>query len=134
MAKQTTAGSVDTYLAKLPPETRKVLERLRAVIHATAPGVTERISYGIPTFEVQGQNLLALAGWKNHVSLYPITGAMVKAFPDDIKAHRTGPGTLQFPLEESIPMTLIRGIVRVRVKEVSSGSRRGRPAARKKPK
>src|SRR4030095_10376634 len=100
MAKQTTAGSVDAYIAKFPSETRKRLERLRALIHTAAPGATERISYGIPTFGLNGQNLLYLAGWKDHVSLYPVTGAMEKAYQEDIKTHRTGKGTLQFPLEE----------------------------------
>jgi uncharacterized protein YdhG (YjbR/CyaY superfamily) len=111
--------SVDAYIATFPAATQKVLKELRALIRKAAPGVSERISYGIPTFDVNGQYLIYLAGWKKHISIYPVTTAITHALKEEIKAYRKGKGTLQFPLGQPMPTALIRRIVKVRLAEVS---------------
>jgi uncharacterized protein YdhG (YjbR/CyaY superfamily) len=125
MAKRSTARPIDTYIAKFPPETQKVLKKLRALIRSTAPDVTEKISYGIPAFDLNGHYLIYLAGWKKHIALYPVTPGVAKAFKEEIEPHWSGKGTLQFPLEQPMPMDLIRRIVKFRVKEIG-----GMPARR----
>jgi uncharacterized protein YdhG (YjbR/CyaY superfamily) len=120
MAKPPTFSTVEEYIAQLPPETRKVLKQLRALIKSNAPRVTERISYAIPTFELNGRYLIYLAGWKKHISLYPVTAAMLKAFKKELEPYQTGKGTLQFPLDHPMPTDLIKRIVEVRVKELAS--------------
>jgi uncharacterized protein YdhG (YjbR/CyaY superfamily) len=62
MANRSTAGSIDEYIAAFPPETRKVLEEMRALIRAAAPDATETISYAIPTFDLNGRHLVHFAG------------------------------------------------------------------------
>lgn len=114
-----TAGSVDKYIAGFPPATQKVLKALRALIRKTAPGVSERISYGIPTFDLKGTYLIYLAGWKKHIAIYPVTAAMTHAFKEEIKPYRSGKGTLQFTLGAPMPSDLIRRLVKVRVAEIS---------------
>jgi uncharacterized protein YdhG (YjbR/CyaY superfamily) len=120
MAKRSTGGAVDKYIAARPPETRKALKALRALIRKTAPGVTERISYGIPTFDLQNTYLVYLAGWKNHISMYPVTAAVTRALKEELKPYQTGKGTLQFPLGRPMPVGLIRRIVKLRVAEVKA--------------
>ncbi len=115
------ARSVQAYIAECSPESRKVLKQLRALIKATAPRATEKISYGIPTFNLNGHYLVYIAGWRDHISLYPVTGGLAREFKDELKPYRTGKGTLQFPLAQPIPKGLIRRIVKFRVSEVSSG-------------
>jgi uncharacterized protein YdhG (YjbR/CyaY superfamily) len=115
---RTAARTVADYIAKLPPTARKAVKRLRALIKGTAPGLTERISYGIPTFDLDGKRLLYIAGWKDHVSVYPVTPAMVRELKDALKPYRSGRGTLRFEPDAPLPVTLIRRIVRVRVAEV----------------
>src|SRR5690348_12289563 len=73
MAKPTTVAD---YIAKAPPVARRALKQLRTAIKAAAPGITERISYGIPTFELDGRYLLYIAAFKEHVSVYPVTSGM----------------------------------------------------------
>ena len=113
------ASSVAAYIAKSPPESRKPLRALRALVRAAAPRATEKISYGIPAFVLNGKNLVYIAGWKNHVSLYPVTAGVARSLKNDIKPYQTGKGTLQFPLANPLPKTLIRKIVTIRVSEVS---------------
>jgi uncharacterized protein YdhG (YjbR/CyaY superfamily) len=114
------ASSVQAYIAECPPESRKVLKELRALIKATAPGATEKISYGIPTFNMNGRYLVYIAGWRKHISLYPVTGGVAREFKDEIKPYRSGKGTLQFPLTQPMPKALIRRIVKFRVAEVTT--------------
>lgn len=130
MTKQTPAASVDAYLAQFPPETREVLAELRALIRGAAPEATERISYGIPTFDLAGRYLVYLAGWRKHVSLYPVTSGMEAAFRDELTPYRKGKGTLQFPLGQPMPTDLIRRIVELRVREIEEAPTRRRGAAR----
>lgn len=116
---KSTARSVQAYIAECPPDARKVLKQLRTLVKATAPRATETISYGIPTFNLNGRYLVYLAGWKKHISLYPVTGGVAREFRDEIEPYRTGKGTLQFPLAQPLPKGLIRRIVKFRVSEVS---------------
>lgn len=106
--------SMDEYIASFPQETQKVLEDIRATVKAVAPDAKEKISYQIPTFELNGRNLIHFAGWKKHVSLYPVP-AGDEAFEKKISKYVAGKGTLKFPLDKPLPMKLISKIVEYRV-------------------
>jgi len=112
---RSTAKSIDEYIAEFPPETRKVLEGLRALIKASAPGATEKISYAIPTFYLNG-NLVHFAGYVRHIGLYPGASG-IQAFKEDLKPYKSAKGSVQFPLGQPLPTDLIRRIVEFRVKE-----------------
>ncbi|MBL1073756.1 DUF1801 domain-containing protein [Nocardia sp. 2] len=103
MAEVTT---VDDYLAGFPDDVRAVLERIRATLHAAVPDGTEDISYQIPTIRVDGRAVVYLAGWKQHVSVYPVPAGDA-AFEEAIAPYRAGRGTLKFPLHKPIPYELI---------------------------
>jgi uncharacterized protein YdhG (YjbR/CyaY superfamily) len=120
MATGPTATSIDAYVAAFPPETQKVLAELRDLAKATAPGVTEKISYAIPTFELNGQYLVYFAAWKKHIGFYPITGTVAAAFADEIKPYKRRKGSGPFPLAQPMPTDLIRRIVEFRVGEVTA--------------
>src|SRR5262245_711551 len=100
-----------------------MLKQLRALVRAAAPRATEKISYGIPTFVLDGTMLVYIAGWREHVSLYPVTAAMTRALKKDIARYQTGKGTLQFPLMNPLPTSLIKKLVKVRLKEVAGRAR-----------
>jgi uncharacterized protein YdhG (YjbR/CyaY superfamily) len=138
MPTRSTFTSVDDYIAKSPPAAQKVLKKLRALIRTAAPKATERISYGIPVFELNGRYLVYLAGWQKHISLYPVTAGLAQAFKKEIAPHRSGKGTLQFPLDKPMPTDLIRRIVKFRVEELAAAPSRGRkkkpPSKTKQPK
>ena len=116
MANRSTAASIDEYIAGFPPETQKVLQAVRALIKASAPGATETISYAIPTFDLNGRHLVHFAGYAKHVGFYPIPTGM-QAFGDELKPYKQGKGSVQFPLDRPMPTDLIRRIVEFRVEE-----------------
>jgi uncharacterized protein YdhG (YjbR/CyaY superfamily) len=95
---------------------------VRAVIKAAAPGATERISYGIPTFDLNGKYLVYFAGWKKHISVYPVPGGDA-AF--EAALGPTSKGDVRFPLDQPLPADLIRRIVGFRVAEVTPRLRKG---------
>jgi uncharacterized protein YdhG (YjbR/CyaY superfamily) len=106
--------SMDEYVAAFPEEVRRKLEEARAAIKAAAPGAREKISYQIGAFELNGKDLLGLAGWKNHISIYPIPSGSA-AFNKEVSKFAAGKGTLKFPLDKPLPLKLIRQIVKNRV-------------------
>ena len=115
MADRSTARSIDEYIAEFPPETRKVLEELRALIKASAPDATEKISYAIPTFYLNG-NLVHFAAFEKHIGLYPGPSG-IQAFQEDLEPYKSAKGSVQFPLGQPLPVDLIRRIVEFRVEE-----------------
>lgn len=117
------AASVDTYVANLPPRTQQLIQHLRALVKEVVPEATERMSYGIPTFDLDGTYLVYLAAWKKHISIYPVTSAVDKALRDEIAPYRSGKGTLKFVLSDALPMDLIRQVVEVRKREITTGRR-----------
>jgi len=116
MTDRSTANSIDEYIAGFPPETQKVLEEMRALIRASAPGATETISYAIPTFDLGGRHLVHFAGYAKHVGFYPVPSGM-EAFKEELTPYRSGKGSAQFPLGQPLPTDLIRRIVEYRVEE-----------------
>jgi uncharacterized protein YdhG (YjbR/CyaY superfamily) len=113
MAK-TDFQSIDEYIAACPKQSQKPLQEIRAAIKAIVPDAKEKISYQIAAFELNGKNLLAFAGWKNHVSIYPIPAGS-KAFNEAVSKYVAGKGTVKFPLDKPLPMKLINQIVKYRI-------------------
>ena len=71
------AATVAQYIADTPPAARKALKAIRAAIKSVAPGITERISYRIPTFDLDGKYLLYMAAFREHVSVYRVTPGII---------------------------------------------------------
>src|SRR3954470_1695076 len=113
----TQMSSVAQYIAKSSPAARNALTQLRAAIRKAAPDVTERISYGMPTFDLDGRRMLYIAGFKDHVSLFWITKAMAEQYGDEIAKYRSVKATLRFALDKPIPVGLVARLVKVRVQE-----------------
>jgi len=109
------AQDVTEYIAMFPKETQKLLMQLRNTIRKTAPDADESISYGMPYYSQQGR-LLYFAAFKSHIGFYPLTSAIV-AFKKEIEKYKHAKGSVQFPLNEPLPIGLITRIVKFRVKE-----------------
>ncbi|HZM20475.1 MAG TPA: DUF1801 domain-containing protein [Anaerolineales bacterium] len=115
-SKKTQFKSIDEYIATFPDNMQKILEELRSTIKAAAPDAGETISYNIPTFTLNGKYLIYFAGWKNHISLYPIPIG-TDAFNKQVSKYAEGKGTLKFPMDKPLPMKLIAKIVNLKVAE-----------------
>ena len=106
---------ITAYILQFPPDVQQKLFALREAILAEAPEATEKIAYGIPTFYLGG-NLVHFAAYKNHIGFYP-TSSGVDAFRAELANYKLSRGTIQFPLDEPLPMDLIRRITRFRIRE-----------------
>jgi uncharacterized protein YdhG (YjbR/CyaY superfamily) len=115
--------TMDEYVAQFPKNVRDVWEELRRVMRESAPEAEETISYGIPTFDLNGKHLVHFAAYKNHVGFYP-TSSGIKAFKKELSPFNTSKGTVQFPLDKPIPFDLVKKIVKFRVKEIESKKKR----------
>jgi uncharacterized protein YdhG (YjbR/CyaY superfamily) len=109
------AKTIDAYIANCPKEVQKKLKDLRTTIKAAAPNATEKISYQMPTFYLEG-NLVHFAALKNHIGFYP-TPSGVQAFIKETSKYASTKGAIQFPLEEPLPLKLVSKIVKFRVAE-----------------
>jgi uncharacterized protein YdhG (YjbR/CyaY superfamily) len=105
-----TFRTVDEYIASFPDDVQEQLQGVRRAMRAAAPGTDEAISYGIPTLVLDGRYLMYFAGWKRHISVYPIPAVDAK-LDKEIERYRAGKGTLRFPLTEPIPYELIGRLV-----------------------
>ena len=112
-------NSIDEYIATFPKDIQKILIKVRRTIKAAAPNAGEKISYGIPTFTLDGKYLIYFAGWKHHISIYPIPVGD-DAFNQEIAPYAAGKGTLKFPIDKPIPLKLITKIVKLKVAERST--------------
>ena len=122
MEKRSVA-TIDEYIAQFTPGVQAMLGALRKVISEEAPEATEKIGYGIPTFDLHG-NLVHFAAFARHIGFYP-TPSAVAAFAGELAAYKSAKGSIQFPIDEPLPLELIRRMVAFRVAEnrARAGSR-----------
>lgn len=114
-AGKTTPQNIDEYIASFPNDIQEILEKIRLTIRNAAPDAKEKIAYQMPTFTLEG-NLVHFAAFKNHIGFYP-TPTGTEAFNKELSAYKRGKGSIQFPLDNPIPFSLITEIVKFRVKE-----------------
>ena len=110
-----TAKSIDEYISTSPDRIKTRLSKVREIVKRNAPHAEEAISYGIPTFRLNG-NLVHFAGCNNHIGFYTTPSGM-EAFKEQIAQYESAKGSVKFPLSEPLPEKLIAEIVKYRVEE-----------------
>lgn len=112
---KTNHQTIEAYISDFPEEVQKILQEIRSTIHKIAPEATEAIKYAIPTFVLNG-NLVHFAAFKNHIGFYPApTG--IAAFEKELAIYKQGKGSVQFPINEPMPLKLIEKIVKFRIEQ-----------------
>ena len=119
MAGKAKFTTIDGYIAQFPKEVQAILEEIRQTVADAAPGAVEAISYQIPTFKLNGSNLVHFAAWKGHIGFYA-TPAGNAAFQKELARYKMAKGSVQFPLDEPIPYKLVAKIAKCRVKEIEA--------------
>ena len=105
--------TIDDYIRSFPPEVQKRLKAIRQLVAKLAPDAQEQISYQMPTFYLNG-NLVHFAAFENHIGFYP-TPHGIEAFQKELSKYKNGKGSVQFPLDEPLPMKLIERMVKYRI-------------------
>ena len=109
-----TAKNIDDYIAGFPEDIQDILQQIRATIRKAAPGAEEAMKYAIPTFVLNGKNLVHFAAFRSHIGFYP-TPTGIDAFTKELSQYKQGKGSVQFPLDKPMPLKLITEIVKFNV-------------------
>lgn len=107
-------AGIDDYIAGYPKEVQTLLRQMWTTIKKAAPKTEESIKYGVPTFRLEGKNLVHFGGFKNHIGFFP-GPAGIAAFKKELAGYKTSKGTIQFPLDKKLPTMVITKIVKFRV-------------------
>ncbi|MFZ1677187.1 MAG: DUF1801 domain-containing protein [Saprospiraceae bacterium] len=108
-------ADIDEYNASFPQEVQVLLEKMRSTIHKAAPKAEEIISYSMPAFKLNGL-LVWYAAHTHHIGFYPRVSAM-EAFKKELNPYKSAKGSVQFPFDKPLPVSLIAKMVKFRVKE-----------------
>lgn len=109
-------STIDEYIKSFPADVRDILEKMRQAILEAAPDASETISYQMPTFKLNGKNLVYFAGFSHHIGFYPVPSG-IEAFKKELSVYKQGKGSVQFPLDKPIPYELVKRIVKFRAAE-----------------
>jgi len=112
---QNAPRDIDAYIRTFPEGIRTKLEEMRRTIRKAAPKAEETIRYQIPTFRLNG-NLVHFAAFRKHIGFYPAASG-IAAFKKELSVYQTGKGSVQFPLDQKLPLGLVRKIVMFRLQE-----------------
>jgi uncharacterized protein YdhG (YjbR/CyaY superfamily) len=115
MMRRTRFNTIDEYIRTFPKSIQDILQELRRTIRKAAPEAEEAISYQIPTFRLNG-NLVHFAAFKNHIGFFP-TSSGIRAFKKELSGYELSKGTVRFPMDKPLPLSLVSRIVKFRVKE-----------------
>lgn len=113
-------ANVEAYIQTFPIDVQQVLQTIRRTIREAAPDAVESIAYGMPAYKLAGKPLVYFGGYENHIGLYA-TPTGHSAFTEELSKYKQGKGSVQFPLDDPLPLDLIERIVRFRVGEINGG-------------
>lgn len=108
-------SNTDEYIATFPEKTKVMMEQLRNTIKKAAPKAEEVISYGMPAYKQNGM-LVYFAAFRNHIGFYP-TASGIKEFKNELFMYKGAKGSVQFPLDKPLPLSVVKKIVKFRVAE-----------------
>jgi uncharacterized protein YdhG (YjbR/CyaY superfamily) len=114
-------AEITAHLKKFDKPQRDCLEALRQAIREALPDADEVIKYGIPTFAIEGKGVIGFDGYKNHNSIFPYSGAINERLKDDLVNYEQTKGSIHFGKEKNFPKTLLRKIIRERLKQIAEG-------------
>lgn len=111
-------NQIDACIQAAPGVAQAKLKQLRALIQEFLPEADEAISYGMPAYKLRGKGVVAFAGYKQHVGFYPMSGSLIEDFKHELAGYKTSKGAVQFSLDKPLPKTLIKKLIRARVKQI----------------
>lgn len=108
---------IDVYFNTVTPAQKAEFERVRSLVKSVVPDAEETISYGMPAFRYKGKYLLGFAVSTGHLSLHP-TPEPIAELKDKLAKYKTAKGTIRFTLEKPLPDSLIKQIIKIRLRVI----------------
>jgi uncharacterized protein YdhG (YjbR/CyaY superfamily) len=124
-------NEVDAYLAKVPVGARAALTKLRKMLRTELPRATEQVRYGIPTLQLAGRGIVGFGAGASHCALYAMSGTALAKLGDALGKYEVSKGTIRFPHAGSLPVALVRRVVKIRLEESAAPSRPAKKKAKK---
>jgi len=107
--------TIAEYIAAAPKEAQKKLREMHKCIRAAAPGAEEGLKWSMPSYSYK-RILVCFAAYKSHIGFYP-TPSAIQAFKKELSAYKNATGSVQFPLNQPLPLDLVRRMTELRVGE-----------------
>jgi uncharacterized protein YdhG (YjbR/CyaY superfamily) len=118
------ATSIDAYLSDVPPEKKAALQKVRALVKKTVPKATETMAWGMPMFKYNGKYVLGFCAFKEHCSIFPMSGRILTRYKPKLDAFAMSKGTIRFTPDKPIPASIVKAIVKDRMKEIDAGQKK----------
>jgi len=115
----TTPSTVDDYIDAAPDAARSLLLELRRVVRDADPAGTERIKYGMPTYEHAGHSLLNFAAAKHHVAVYGLVH-VDRSVPAELAPFLRERSTLRFAFGDPLPSDALAAAMRDKLQSLAS--------------
>ena len=103
------SSNVDEYIEQFDGIVRERLETIRSLLRSELPDAVESISYGMPTYKLQGHPVVYFAGYPKHIGFYATPNGH-EAFANDFARYKQGKGSVQFPHDRPLPIGLIKRV------------------------
>jgi uncharacterized protein YdhG (YjbR/CyaY superfamily) len=117
-----TSKEVDQHIAKIPEPQRSTLQLLRKAIREVIPEAQEVISYGFPGYKLDGKIICGFAAFKNHCSFFPHSSLVIPELEKELVNYKTSKGALQFGIDKPLPKTLVRKLIKTRIRLLSESN------------
>ncbi|HEU4554356.1 MAG TPA: DUF1801 domain-containing protein [Chitinophaga sp.] len=111
--------SIDAYIADFPAGVQSILQEIRTTVQQAVPQAEATIKYAMPTFTLNGRNLVHFAAFKKHIGFYPVPQGS-SPFEQELSRYKQGRGSVQFPLNQPIPLDLIARLVKYLAKRTNT--------------
>lgn len=121
---------IEDYIKTFPKDVQILLRKLKAAIKTAAPKAEEKISYRMPAFFLNGP-LVYFAAYKKHIGFYP-TSTPIKVFKKELASFEYSKGAIRLPLDEPLPLALIKKIVKFKIKENAAKAKLKKTSSLKK--
>lgn len=121
------SGGVDEYISECPKGIQGKLKEIRAAIKSVAPGATETMSYfDMPGYSYAGYDYNGMFAWfglqkKSYVGLY-LRPPTIENHQEELARYETTKAVVKFPLDEKIPVSLVKKLVRASLKVMKKAS------------
>jgi len=112
-------AQIDEYLAALDEPARRTLARLRDTLARLLPHAEECVKYGLPARAVDGKGVAGFGAFADHCSYFPFSGSVLDTAGDLVATYPVSKGGLQFPVGTTLPVTLLRKLIRLRLDEIA---------------